>query len=492
MSKAFLFFSHPMVVVKAMGMGFGACGLLLALLVVSAELQAQAGLPEFSPLVERLAPSVVNISGRSKPGDDKTPFDERIPEQWKEHPGYEFFKRFFPEWPSQPSPESNSLGSGFIISEDGHIITNHHVVQRADEIVVRLNDRREFIAELVGSDERSDLALLRIPATDLPALELGDSSGLRVGEWVLAIGSPFGFDYSVTAGIISAIGRSLPNENYVPFIQTDVAINRGNSGGPLFNLAGKVVGVNSQIYSHDGGFMGLSFAVPANLVRSVYQQLRDQGYVDRGWLGVMIQDVTRELAESFQMDVPRGALVTQVLEDSPAAAAGLRVGDIIVAYNGRKIRFSSELPPLVGLSNTGEKAALQVLRDGEEVSIRVRIESLPDDDRLALGSAGSRGGRTRGGNVLGIEVENLDNELRERYGLDKGDGVVISSISHQGTAWKSGLRSGDIILQINNEIVRNSRQFSSLLRDLPDDRAIPVLVQRQNGPLFLALNLSDE
>ena len=277
-------------------------------------------LPDFTPLAEKNSPAVVNISTSSKASGTGLSQGFNMPDIPENSPFYDFFKKYFGDMPEGhgQSQERSSLGSGFIISKDGYVITNHHVVKDADEIIVRLNDRREFIAELVGSDVRSDIAVLKVEGEKLPFLKLADSSKVSVGEWVLAIGSPFGFDYSVTAGIISAIGRSLPNENYVPFIQTDVAINPGNSGGPLFNLDGEVIGVNSQIYSRTGGFMGLSFAVPANVVKNVYEQLKEQGRVSRGWLGVLIQDVTRELAESFDMTHPLGALSAKVLPDGPA------------------------------------------------------------------------------------------------------------------------------------------------------------------------------
>ncbi|MEQ8937246.1 MAG: trypsin-like peptidase domain-containing protein, partial [Gammaproteobacteria bacterium] len=308
------------------------------LFVFSAQTFARE-LPDFTSLVDENSAAVVNISTSSKrPMANGMPPGFNLPDIPENSPFYEFFKKYFGDIPEGqgPSQERSSLGSGFIISKDGYVITNHHVIRDADEVIVRLNDRREFVADVIGSDERSDIAVIKIDASDLPVLKLGKADDLRVGEWVLAIGSPFGFDYSVTAGIVSAIGRSLPNENYVPFIQTDVAINPGNSGGPLFNLDGEVIGVNSQIYSRTGGFMGLSFAVPVDVVESVYKQLRDKGRVSRGWLGVLIQDVTRELAESFEMEHPHGALIAKVLDDGPAQMAGIEVGDIIIEYDNKK------------------------------------------------------------------------------------------------------------------------------------------------------------
>ncbi|VAV96064.1 HtrA protease/chaperone protein, partial [hydrothermal vent metagenome] len=307
--------------------------------------QARSGLPDFTGLVEKNGAAVVNISTEEK--RDKR--SKRIPRRFQDMPENgpfgEWFKHFFGEEGEGNNGEGNgfggphryaqSLGSGFIISKDGYVLTNNHVVADADKIIVRLSDRRELEAELIGTDKRSDLALLKIEGDDFPVVKIGSSETLKAGEWVLAIGSPFGFDYSVTAGIVSAKGRSLPRENYVPFIQTDVAINPGNSGGPLFNLDGEVVGINSQIYSRTGGYMGLSFAIPIDVVMNVVEQLKSDGHVVRGWLGVLIQDVTRELAESFGMKKPHGALVARVLPNSPAEAAGFKIGDIVVKFNGK-------------------------------------------------------------------------------------------------------------------------------------------------------------
>src|SRR5690606_16325520 len=280
--------------------------------------------------------------------------------------------------------ERTSLGSGFIISKDGYILTNNHVIQNADEIIVRLNDRRTLEAKLIGADETTDLALLKVEAKDLPTVRLGNSDALEVGEWVVAIGSPFGFDYSVTAGIVSAKGRSLPNDNYVPFIQTDVAINPGNSGGPLFNLDGKVVGINSQIYTRSGGFMGVSFAIPINVAMEVSEQLKDKGRVSRGWLGVVIQEVNKELAESFGLEKAAGALVAQIVPGSPADSADLQNGDIITHFNGKPILMSSDLPHQVGRVKPGSKVSMDVVRNGKRRKVSVTIGTLPDGDSAEL------------------------------------------------------------------------------------------------------------
>ncbi|MFT6624533.1 MAG: serine protease Do, partial [Cycloclasticus sp.] len=310
--------------------------LIFSIALVASFTNAMANnLPDFTALVEANSNAVVNISTTQKSPQLQSflPPDFEIPEN---APYGDLLKHFFGERGAIPRQrDSHSLGSGFIISRDGFLLTNHHVVKDADEIIVRLQDRRELKATLVGSDERTDVALLKVEANDLPVVKFGSSEALKVGEWVFAIGSPFGFDSSVTAGIVSAKGRSLPQENYVPFIQTDVAINPGNSGGPLFNLNGEVVGINSQIYSRSGGFMGLSFAIPIDVALNVSNQLKESGHVVRGWLGVRIQDVTRELAESFDMKKPHGALVAQVLPDSPAEKAGIKVGDVIVSFNGQ-------------------------------------------------------------------------------------------------------------------------------------------------------------
>ncbi|MFA9419696.1 MAG: Do family serine endopeptidase, partial [Gammaproteobacteria bacterium] len=349
----------------------------IVVLMLSAPLMVQAALPEFTNIVEQAKDSVVNISTKTKARKSSSAEMPSIPDLPEGSPFGELFEKFFNhENPGERRREAQSLGSGFIISEDGYILTNHHVIAGADEVIVRLSNREEYVARIVGSDEASDIALIKVDATGLPVLKFGDSDSLKVGEWVLAIGSPFGFDHSVTAGIVSAKGRSLPTDNYVPFIQTDVAINPGNSGGPLFNLDGEVVGINSQIYSRTGGFMGLSFAIPIEMAVDVATQIKETGSVSRGWLGVLIQEVTRELAESFGMDNPRGALVAKVLDNSPAAEAGLQVGDVIVEFNGKEVMRSSSLPPLVGRSAVGEDADVTIIRDRSREQIKVMIAAL--------------------------------------------------------------------------------------------------------------------
>jgi serine protease Do len=339
---------------------------------------AEPSLPDFTALVKANTPGVVNISTTREAEMSELPPGLRIPKLPDDNPLNEWLRKFFGEENDGQAPyDAESLGSGFIVSEDGYIVTNRHVVEDADEIVVRLSDHRELAAHLVGQDIYSDIALLKIKADQLPVLKIGDSGDLRLGEWVLAIGSPFGFDHSVTAGIVSGKGRSLPRENYIPFIQTDVAINPGNSGGPLFNLDGEVVGINSQIYSRTGGFMGLSFAIPIEMAMDVVEQLKTKGSVLRGWLGVYIQEVTNGLAESFNMDRPTGALIARVLPGGPAQQAKLRVGDVILRYAGKRVSNSAALPPMVGRTPIGSNVQLELIRDGKRITQDVIIGELP-------------------------------------------------------------------------------------------------------------------
>src|SRR5690554_2077129 len=385
---------------------------------------AFAQLPDFTRLVEQASPAVVNISTKQKleqrRGNSRDLFMfpdlEGLPPIFRDFFGHPFAEPRLPENRPRQQRESRSLGSGFIISADGYILTNNHVIEGADQILVRLADRSELVAELVGSDPRSDVALLKVDGKDLPTLKIGKSNNLKVGEWVLAIGSPFGFDHSVTAGIVSAKGRSLPNESYVPFIQTDVAINPGNSGGPLFNLQGEVVGINSQIFTRSGGFMGLSFAIPMEVAMDVVQQLKTSGKVERGWLGVVIQEVNKELAESFKLDKPSGALVAQVMADSPAAAGGLQVGDVIVASNGSPVAMSADLPHLIGAMKPGEVATLQIVRDGKRRTLKVKVGAAPEDEQLQL----SGQPQTSKSNRLGLEVADLTEEQKKRLDVQKG------------------------------------------------------------------------
>ncbi|MBK1717948.1 DegQ family serine endoprotease [Thiocystis violacea] len=443
-------------------------------------------LPDFTALVADNGPAVVNISTKQSASASQRLRDIPIPELPEGSPLEDFFQHFFGEDGQVPDDtfQSRSLGSGFFVSPDGYVLTNSHVVEGADEIVVRASDRREFVAKLIGTDKRSDIALLKVEGEGLPAARIGSGKDLAVGEWVLAIGSPFGFEASATAGIVSAKGRSLPTENYVPFIQTDVAINPGNSGGPLFNLQGEVVGVNSQIYSRTGGFMGLSFAIPIEVAMDVVNQLKTTGRVSRGWLGVLIQDVTRELAESFGMSQPRGALVAQVLPDSPAAAADLRPGDVILSYNGREVLTSSTLPPLVGETPVGASADLEVLRRGERVALTVRIEELPEEEAVAGGPAPTD---KQPANQLGLVARDLTPELRQQLGVEQG-GVLVEAID-PGPADDGGLNAGDVILMLDNQSVGNLDDFNRILAAIEPGRPIAVLVQRGDSRMFYALRI---
>ena len=466
-----------------------AFALLAGLLFSTAALAGR--LPDFTDLVEEVSPAVVNISTiqKIKTGGMNLPEGIEIPDLPEGSPFGDLFKHFFGEGQGGAPVErdARSLGSGFIISRDGYVITNNHVVKDAEEIIVRLEDRRELQAKVIGTDERSDIALLKIEADDLPVVRIGHADKLKVGEWVLAIGSPFGFDRSATAGIVSAKGRALPRENYVPFIQTDVAINPGNSGGPLFNLDGEVVGINSQIYSRTGGFMGLSFAIPIDMAMKVAEQLKESGHVARGWLGVLIQDVTRELAESFGMDKPRGALVAKVVPDSPAEEAGLKVGDIITKFNGKPVILSSDLPPLVGITPVGEKVRVEILRNGKVKNLTVTLGELSDDEVQAATGGEPKAAKA---NRIKITVSDLTSEQRKRLGISE-KGVLVNQVQ-AGPARRAGVRRGDVILMLNNVEVTDAKQFRELVDDLPAGKSVPLLVQRRGGPVFLALKIDED
>jgi serine protease Do len=456
---------------------------LLTFTLFNVQLASAGELPDFQQIVRDNSPAVVKIiveqrlsqSGSQQPGPDE------IPEE---------LRRFFEFRGAPPSQQERmGLGSGFIISDDGYVLTNNHVVEGADSVVVRMSDRREFDAEIIGTDPRSDLALLRIDASDLPTLKLASDDDLEVGEWVLAIGSPFGLDYSVTAGIVSAKGRSLPteqNENYVPFIQTDVAINPGNSGGPLFNLDGEVVGVNSQIFTRSGGSIGLSFAIPAAVARNVVDQLKENGRVTRGWLGVTIQDVDKNLAESFGLKRPRGALVAEVSKDSPAEKGGLRSGDIVVGFDGKDIPSSADLPHVVGLVAPGTRVDVDIVRDRTRQTVTVEVGGLDADESYTLASGksdGSRGGR------LGMEVESLPPENLERFGINGG--VVVRDVTPGSVAAEAGIRVGDVITLIDTRPIKSSAVFEQTVDALKGGSSVPMRLIRDGSPLFIGLKLPD-
>lgn len=441
--------------------------------------------PDFSTLVQQNAAAVVNITvtGKSMPAV----VWRGIPDEDDEdNPFAPFFKQFpLPPLPhgGQKGMPAQGLGSGFIISADGYLITNHHVVDGAEKITVKLNDKREFPAKVVGSDSQSDIALLKIAAADLPTVVIGDADSLKVGQWVFAIGAPFGLERTATKGIVSALSRSLPNDTYVPFIQTDVPINPGNSGGPLFDLNGKVVGVNSQIFSRSGGYMGLSFAIPMNVAMEVVTQLKADGRVTRGWMGITLQEVTQDLARSFNLEQPRGALVAEVRTDGPAARAGLKAGDIIIAYAGKPVNDSADLPPLVGSTRPGVRKALTVIRDGKEREIEVTLGRLPDKDQdkgeLALNSAPDDGSPR-----LNIAVADAP---AGQNGRDEG-GVRVQQVG-PGPAAEAGVQPGDILVSLNNQKIRDAAHLRQLVKELPRGKRVPLLVRRDEGALYLAVEI---
>ncbi|MEQ9465503.1 MAG: DegQ family serine endoprotease [Haliea sp.] len=458
--------------------------LFFCLTLMAPGLVAQA-LPEFREIVKSKSPAVVKIIVQYPLGGAA-----RNPHNTEEIP--EYLRRFFEfrgEQPQQSQRQRMSMGSGFIISGDGYIVTNNHVVDGAESVLVRMSDRREFEAEVVGTDPRSDLALLRVDASGLPSLRLESDDDLEVGEWVLAIGSPFGLDYSVTAGIVSAMGRSLPTEqgeNYVPFVQTDVAINPGNSGGPLFNLEGEVVGVNSQIFTRSGGSIGLSFAIPASVVRNVVAQLKDSGRVTRGWLGVTIQDVDKTLAESFGLDRPQGALIAQLAEDGPAAKAGLEAGDVILQFDGKDIPTSAELPHVVGLTAPDTTVQVEIMRERKRKTLRVKVGGLEADDSYALSS--DRADEDRGGR-LGLVVEEAGADVLERFGLSGG--VLVRQVSPGSVAAESGVLPGDIITMLGSSPVKDVSAFERAVARLSAGDSVPLRLIRRGSPLFIGLKLRD-
>ncbi|MGH8688024.1 MAG: DegQ family serine endoprotease [Burkholderiales bacterium] len=442
-------------------------------------------LPDFTRLVEDNGAAVVNISTTQMPRRAASPQLPNIEDEEM----LEFFRRFIPRQPSPaPRQESRSLGSGFIISADGYILTNAHVIDAADEIDVRLTDKRDYKAKVVGADKRSDVALIKIDASNLPVVRVGDPNRLKVGEWVVAIGSPFGFDNTVTAGIVSAKGRSLPQENFVPFIQTDVAINPGNSGGPLFNMRGEVVGVNSQIYSRTGGFMGLSFAIPIDVALDVQQQLRDKGRVSRGRIGVVIQEVTRDLAQSFGLDRARGALVNSVEKGSPAEKGGVEATDIITRFDGKDVDSSSELPRIVGATRPGSKVQVDVWRKGATRTLALTVGEL-QEEHVATQDAPREPGKSPAlaANRLGIVVSELSAEQKRDMGLAQG--LVVTDVRSDARA---DLRRGDILLRLvhngRHTELKSAEQFNRLLAGLERDAVITLQVRRGESIAFVTVS----
>jgi len=461
--------------------------LLLWLLLPLCAFAQGRDLPDFTELVEKQGPAVVNISTTQNVREQaKGP---QMPNLDEDDPFYEFFRRFAPQ---NPGPGQNphgftnrSLGSGFIISADGYLLTNAHVVDGADEITVRLTDKREFKAKVIGADKRTDVALIKIEAAGLPVVKLGDPNKLKVGEWVLAIGSPFGFDNTVTAGIVSGKGRSLPQENLVPFIQTDAAVNPGNSGGPLFNLRGEVVGINSQIYSRTGGYMGLSFAIPIDLALDVQSQLRSTGRVSRGRIGVVIQEVTKELADSFGLAKPQGALVNAVEKGGPADKAGVEVSDIIMKFDGKTVASSSDLPRIVGATRPGSKVGLQVWRKGSPKDLTVTVAEIPADKTASRESKGAKPTEVAA-NRLGLVLSELSEEQRKEMKL--ASGLVVDEVRGHPRA---DIRKGDIILALihkgNNTDAKSVAQFNKVLNAIGKSDTFTLHMRRGESQSFVTI-----
>lgn len=447
-------------------------------LLFAAAMPAQAKqLPDFTQLIKQNRAAVINISTTQNVTQRAVPF----PNFPGNDPFNEFFKHFFDQIPNQPrNYKVQSLGSGFIISPDGYILTNAHVVHNADRVIASLGNHRSLPAKVVGADNRYDIALIKIKAKNLPTVKIGDSDKLEVGQWVVAIGAPFGLSHTATAGIVSALGRNLPGDAYVPFIQTDVPINPGNSGGPLFDMDGRVVGINSQIYSNTGGYMGLSFSIPINVAMKIADQLKTKGYASHGYLGVMIQSVTEDLAKSFGLSQSKGALISQVTPKSPAEKAGLKAGDIILAYDGKPVVESDDLPPLVGATPAGKTVPIKILHDGKEQIINVTIGELPKQPQRAQTTPQKE-------SRLNMAVADLTPQQKQQLGTGKR-GVLVQEVG-QGAAADAGIQPGDVILAVNRKPVSTVEQLAQLVRSLPKGETVPVLVMRNGNTLFLALTL---
>ncbi len=452
------------------------------------------GLPDFTQLVEQVGPGVVNvvaeIGGKSQ-RNPRVAQEQEIPEIFRRFFGDDFP---FPGQPGQgPEPHGESMGSGFIISPDGYVMTNHHVIDGADEVKVKLSDGREFTAKVVGSDEQSDVALLKIAASGLPALRIGDSNALKPGQWAVAIGSPFGLDHSVTAGIISAVGRSnrFAQQQYVPFIQTDVAINQGNSGGPLLNTRGEVIGINSQIFSNSGGYMGVSFAIPIDLAMGAVKQLKATGKVSRGMIGVTLQEIDADTAKGLGLPDTRGALINEVTPGSAGEKAGLRVGDVVRSIDGHEIRQSSDLPPIVGAMAPGARVELGILRDGKQKEVGVTLEELdpsllPGASQQPFPRGGAQGPAAKPANPLGLVGQDLDADDRRQAGLKANEGVGIARIDGLA-AREAGLQPGDIVLRVGSEAVGSVAALDRALAGAKPGQTVMLLVRRGNQTRFFAV-----
>jgi serine protease Do len=465
-----------------------------ALVMVGATAQAQS-LPDFTGIVDKNAPAVVHVEaktngasrGKGRSGPDGGGQDDQ----------QELLRRFFgmpgmPPGMPAPSPDQTSLGSGFIISPDGYVLTNDHVVDDADEVKIRLQDRRTFTAKVVGKDPQYDIALLKIDGSALPTVTIGDSRSVRRGQWALAIGSPFGLDATVTHGIISAVGRNLGSgdQPYTSFIQTDVPINRGNSGGPLFNLQGQVIGINSQIYSTSGGYQGLSFSIPIDVAMNVVQQIKDKGYVSRGMLGVTVQPVD-PFVKNLDLPDANGALVAQVTPGSGADKAGIRQGDVILAFNGTPVTQSADLPPLVGITRPGSTARVDILRDHKKQTVEVKVGELPRD-KNALAQAGDTGPASGGSAAaLGLAVQDIDAASRAELGLKAGEGVVVSRVTGRAAAG-AGLQAGDVVLMVNQKRVGSAAAFRDATQGIkPGDTAM-LLVRRDDTTRFMGITVPQD
>lgn len=448
-------------------------------------------LPDFTELAEKQGPTVVNISVTQVMQGNGSPFagmpnDEAFGE---------LFRRFGLPQPNMPMPhgqapqqefKSQSLGSGFIIGSDGYILTNAHVINQADEVIVKLSDKREFKAKIIGADRRTDVALIKIDAAGLPKVTIGDPNQLKVGEWVAAIGSPFGLENTMTAGIVSAKGRALPQENLVPFIQTDVAINPGNSGGPLFNLKGEVVGINSQIYSRSGGSMGLSFSIPIDVAIDVSNQLKAGGKISRGWLGISIQEINKELADSFGMKNTNGALVAGLEKGAPADKAGLEAGDVILKFDGKAINSSSDLPRVVGAIKPGKTANAEILRKGAIKTLPITVGEAPSEKDDAANQ--NKGAATKPEfNRLGLILREL--AVPQKKKLNGKNGLLVADA--QGAAAQAGIRRGDVVLGLNNSEIQSLEQFNKVLAAVPNGKTVAVLIQRDDSTLYVPVKVGD-
>ncbi|MEO5332610.1 MAG: DegQ family serine endoprotease [Magnetococcus sp. YQC-5] len=469
------------------------CLCLIALWCGFTHTAQAANWPDLAPLVKKLQPVVVNISStqtiRPMSKHEKRMQPGHGPGQGPggDSPLDEFFRRFFEQGPNNQPFHSRSLGSGVIIDEAGFILTNHHVVADADEIQVRLFDEREFTAKVVGRDAKSDLALIQIKADGkLPIASLGNSETAEVGSWVVAIGNPFGLEATVTVGIISAKGRSIGTGPYDNFLQTDAAINPGNSGGPLFNLQGDVIGINTAIVSRSGGNMGIGFAIPINMAKSIVKQLQTSGKVTRGWMGVRIQTVTKELAEALNLGALRGALVASVEPKSPAQAAGVEPGDVIVKFDGHEVGRMKELPAIVAETPINKKVPMEVVRNGASKTLEVVVSAMEDENVSA-----NVQDKHKENNLLGLTVQALTPEIRERLGVSSGDasGVVVAAVEHGGPAEQAGIQTGDVIQEINRKPIKNMNDFRSITAKLEPGQTLLLLLQRGGDPLFMALQI---